>query len=272
MRFRPCIDLHQGRVKQIVGATLGDQDGPVTHFTAERPASWFAEVYKRDGLEGGHVIQLGSGNETAATQALAAYPGGLQVGGGITPENAPGWLDRGASRVIATSYLFLDGRLQPERLARLAAAVGPERLVLDLSCAPRDGRYVVMTDRWQRATDLEVTAVSLERLAGDCAEFLVHATAVEGRQQGPDPELIALLADASPLPTTYAGGIATPADVDLVELRGQGRLDFTVGAALDLFGGSGLCYADLVALDRQQRKKADGAEAGRSSVREPQSE
>lgn len=247
MRFRPCIDLHQGRVKQIVGATLEDQDGPVTYFTAERPASWFAEIYRRDGLKGGHLIQLGPGNEEAATQALAAYPEGLQVGGGITPENAPGWLDRGASRVIATSYLFAEGRLQPERLARLVAAVGRERLVLDLSCAPRAGRYVVMTDRWQRATDLEVTAAALELLAESCDEFLVHATAVEGRQQGPDPELIALLAQASPLPTTYAGGIAAPEDVDLVERLGQGRLDFTVGAALDLFGGTGLRYADLTA-------------------------
>lgn len=257
MRFRPCIDLHQGRVKQIVGATLEDQGGPVTHFAADRPASWFAERYRRDGLEGGHVILLGPGNEAAATEALAAYPGGLQVGGGITPENAGGWLARGASRVIATSYVFTDGRLHPERLDRLVAAVGRERLVLDLSCAPRGGRYVVMTDRWQRATDLEVTPANLERLAQSCAEFLVHATAVEGRQQGPDPELIALLAEATSLPTTYAGGIASPVDVDRVERLGQGRLDFTVGAALDLFGGSGLRYADLVALDRRLRAKAD---------------
>jgi phosphoribosylformimino-5-aminoimidazole carboxamide ribotide isomerase len=257
MRFRPCIDLHQGRVKQIVGATLEDQDGPVTHFAADRPASWFAERYRRDGLEGGHVILLGPGNEAAAAEALAAYPGGLQVGGGITPENAGDWLARGASRVIATSYVFNDGRLHPERLDRLVTAVGRERLVLDLSCASRGGRYVVMTDRWQRATDLEVTPANLERLAERCAEFLVHATAVEGRQQGPDPELIALLAEAAALPTTYAGGIATSADVDLVERLGQGRLDFTVGAALDLFGGSGLRYADLVALDRRQRAKAD---------------
>ncbi len=246
MRFRPCIDLHRGCVKQIVGATLAAPTGPVTHFAADRPASWFAERYRLDGLRGGHVIMLGPGNDEAAAGALAAFPGGLHVGGGITPDNAEAWLRRGASHLIVTSFLFVDGQFQPERLANLVDRVGAEHLVIDLSCAPGSGGYRVMTDRWQRATDLAVDTATLARLAPSCSEFLIHATAVEGRQQGPDPDLVALLADASPLPTTYAGGIATADDIELVARRGQGRLDFTVGAALDLFGGAGLRYEDLV--------------------------
>jgi phosphoribosylformimino-5-aminoimidazole carboxamide ribotide isomerase len=247
MRFRPCIDLHHGCVKQIVGATLAAPNGPVTHFAADRPAAWFADRYRRDGLHGGHVIMLGPGNEAAAAGALAAFPGGLHLGGGITPDNAETWLSRGASHLIVTSFLFIDGRFQPERLASLVDRIGTQRLVIDLSCAPEGGSYRVMTDRWQRATDLSVDAATLARLAPSCSEFLIHATAVEGRQQGPDPDLVALLADASPRPTTYAGGIATADDVERVARRGQGRLDFTVGAALDLFGGVGLRYDELVA-------------------------
>ncbi|MBM3279142.1 MAG: phosphoribosylformimino-5-aminoimidazole carboxamide ribotide isomerase [Candidatus Handelsmanbacteria bacterium] len=252
MKFRPCIDLHQGRVKQIVGATLGDQGEPLTHFASEEPASHFAGQYRRDGLEGGHLIMLGPGNEAAAAGALTAFPGGLQVGGGITPENGPGWLEKGAAALIATSYVFREGRLHPERLEALSIAVGPERLVLDLSCVPRQGRYFVATDRWQRLSDFEVNPANLERLAAHCAEFLIHAVEVEGRQQGIDPELAALLGGATPLPTTYAGGIRNWEDIALVGRLGGDRLDFTVGSALDLFGGRGLRYAELVAFNQRQ--------------------
>lgn len=255
MRFRPCIDLHQGQVKQIVGATLRDEGQPVTHFAADRSPAYFASLYRRDGLEGGHVIMLGPGNEAAAAAALAAYPGGLQIGGGITPANASEWLARGASKVIVTSYVFREGRLHPQNLRELVQAVGRERLVLDLSCARQGDRYVVMTDRWQRATDFAIARENLELLAESCSEFLIHATAVEGRQQGIDAELAALLGELTPLPTTYAGGISSLADLEQLEHLGQGRLDFTVGSALDLFGGQGVRYADLVAFDRQQRSK-----------------
>jgi phosphoribosylformimino-5-aminoimidazole carboxamide ribotide isomerase len=251
MRFRPCIDLHQGQVKQIVGSTLGERGSPLTNFTADRPPSYYAARYRRDGLEGGHVIMLGPGNEEAAAAALAAYPGGLQLGGGIDADNAPRWLERGAGKVIVTSYVFREGRLPPDRLARVAAAAGREQLVLDLSCARRGDRYVVMTDRWQRASDFAVTRENLELLAASCSEFLVHATAVEGKQEGIDAELVALLGEAAPLPTTYAGGIRDMADIALIGRLGQGRLDFTVGSALDLFGGKGLRYADLAAFNRR---------------------
>ena len=75
MRFRPCIDLHEGRVKQIVGTSLRDGIAPQTHFIAPpHPPAYFAARYCCDQLFGGHVIMLGPGNEDAATQALAAFP------------------------------------------------------------------------------------------------------------------------------------------------------------------------------------------------------
>ena len=251
MRFRPCIDLHNGVVKQIVGASLQDGANPQTNFTADQPASYFADRYRRDGLHGGHVIMLGPGNESAAADALAAFPGGLQVGGGINPQNAAAWLQRGAAGVIVTSYLFHDGKLRRDRLQAMVDAVGPSHLILDLSCRQSDGRYVAMTDRWQTATDLEINASTLADLAPSCCEFLIHATAVEGRQAGIDADLVALLGRIAPLPVTYAGGIRSMVDVEQIRELGRGRLDFTVGSALDLFGGTGLRYAALVALNRQ---------------------
>ena len=246
MRFRPCIDLHQGVVKQIVGATLREGDEPDTNFAAQRPASYFAELYRGDGLEGGHVIKLGPGNEEAAREALAAFPGGMHIGGGIDAENGQEWLGRGAAAVIVTSYVFQDGRLHRDHLERMVEAVGAERLVLDLSCARRDGRYVVATDRWQKFTDFEINSANLEQLATTCGEFLIHATEVEGKQEGIDAELVRLLGDSAPLPTTYAGGIRSLDDVEQVGRLGQGRLDFTVGSALDLFGGRGVRYQELL--------------------------
>ncbi len=246
MRFRPCIDLHQGVVKQIVGATLREGDEPDTNFAAQRPASYFAELYRGDGLEGGHVIKLGPGNEEAAREALAAFPGGMHIGGGIDAENGQEWLGRGAAAVIVTSYVFKDGRLHRDHLERMVEAVGAERLVLDLSCARRDGRYVVATDRWQKFTDFEINSANLEQLATTCGEFLIHATEVEGKQEGIDAELVRLLGDSAPLPTTYAGGIRSLDDVEQVGRLGQGRLDFTVGSALDLFGGRGVRYQELL--------------------------
>jgi phosphoribosylformimino-5-aminoimidazole carboxamide ribotide isomerase len=247
MRFRPCIDLHQGQVKQIVGSSLRDGQMPETNFVADHSPAYFAEQYRRDALAGGHVIMLGPGNEEAATEALAAFPQGLQLGGGIDEKNAQRWLDAGAERIIVTSYVFRNGKLERDHLRRLVEAAGSERIVLDLSCGRTGGRYVVMTDRWQRATDFEVSRTNLEMLAESCAEFLIHATDVEGKQQGIDDELVALLGDATPLPTTYAGGVRAQRDIDIIEQMGQGKLDFTVGSALDLFGGAALRYQDMVA-------------------------
>ena len=248
MRFRPCIDLHHGTVKQIVGATLGDDPGALrTNFSSTRPASFYAELYRRDNLPGGHVIMLGPGNEAAAAEALSAWPGGLQLGGGITADNAASWLDRGASHVIVTSWIFHDGVVDMARLAHLSRLVGRRRLVLDLSCRYRNDGYYVVTDRWQRFSELRVEAASLAELAGFCDEFLIHAVDVEGGQAGLDARLLDLLAESCPIPCTYAGGIADMADMDLIERVGRGRIDATVGSALDIFGGKGIRYADPAA-------------------------
>ena len=246
MRFRPCIDLHQGLVKQIVGASLDDVSEPETNFATAKSPAEFASLFRDDELHSGHVIMLGSGNEEAAKAALEAYPQGLQLGGGINPDNAKEWLDRGAAAVIVTSYLFSDGQLDLASLERMVESVGRSRLVLDLSCARTEGGYVVAADRWQTLTDFVLSSSGLESLASSCCEFLVHATDQEGRQQGIDSELVRMLADSSPIPTTYAGGIRCFEDIDLIGKLGNDRLDFTVGSALDLFGGTGVRYKDLV--------------------------
>ncbi|HEY9172232.1 MAG TPA: phosphoribosylformimino-5-aminoimidazole carboxamide ribotide isomerase [Verrucomicrobiae bacterium] len=252
--FRPCIDLRAGKVVQIVGGTLGSDPSAVrTNFISERPAAWFAEQYRRDGLIGGHVIMLGPGNENSAREALAAYPGGLQIGGGINADNAKAWLDAGASHVIVTSWVFREGRVDWTRLEQLVRLIGKERLVLDLSCRRRGAEYFVVTDRWQKFTELTLNAGSLQTLARSCAEFLVHAVDVEGLCRGIDRELVEKLAVWTPIPTTYAGGANALADLELVTQLGRGKVDLTIGSALDLFGGSGVRYADCVAFNRRQR-------------------
>ena len=253
--FRPCIDLHEGKVKQIVGGTLGATNGITENFVSERPASWYAGLYQRDQLPGGHVIMLGPGNETEAREALQAYPGGLQVGGGITGENAKAWLDDGASHVIVTSWVFREGHVDWERLSKLVQAVGKGRLVLDLSCRRRDDSYFVVTDRWTKFTDMAITPENLAKLAPMCAEFLVHAVDVEGLCRGIDKELVGRLAQASPLPTTYAGGARSLQDLHEVTQISQGRIDLTIGSALDIFGGTGVHYEDVVAFNRSQEQK-----------------
>ena len=253
MRFRPCIDLKNGKVVQIVGGTLRDQDdqSTVTNFTSEKSAAAFARLYQQDGLVGGHVIALGPGNQDAALAALQAYPGGLQMGGGVTPENAARYLDAGASHVIVTSYVFHGGALDEQRLAAMVAAVGRERLVLDLSCRQREGVYWVVTDRWQRFTAVAVNEATLASLAKHCAEFLVHGVDVEGLRVGIETDLVSLLGTYSPLPVTYAGGVKAFSDLALVKQLGQGRVDLTIGSALDIFGGD-VSYAEVVAWHHRQ--------------------
>ncbi|MDD5140442.1 MAG: phosphoribosylformimino-5-aminoimidazole carboxamide ribotide isomerase [Verrucomicrobiales bacterium] len=250
--FRPCIDLHEGKVKQIVGGTLGDA-GLRTNFVSDRSAAWFAELYKRDTLYGGHVIMLGSGNDAQARSALTAFPGGLQIGGGINVQNARGWLEAGASHVIVTSWVFREGRVDWERLGELAKAIGKARLVLDLSCRRRGEDYFVVTDRWQKFTELVVNAETLKKFSEFCAEFLIHAVDVEGLCRGIDGELVAKLGRWSPIPTTYAGGANSLADLETVTRLGQGKVDLTIGSALDIFGGSGVNYEDCVKFNRRQK-------------------
>lgn len=256
-RFRPCIDLHEGRVKQIVGSSLADAgEGPRTNFVSEHGAAWFAEMYARDGLAGGHVIMLGPGNEAEARAALAAYPAGLQIGGGIQAENATGWLDAGASHVIATSFLFdRGGRFQPANLERLAAEAGKDRLVIDLSCKSAAGGWVVAMNRWQTLTDLPLTRETLDQLSGSCAEFLIHAVDVEGKCQGIDEALVSLLGGWGKLPVTYAGGARGLDDLRLVDRLSGGRVDVTIGSALDIFGGTGAGYRECVEFNRRSSRQ-----------------
>ena len=250
--FRPCIDLHEGKVKQIVGGTLSAGSSQLkTNYVSDRPASWFAELYKRDGLKGGHVIMLGPGNEMAARSALQSYPGGLQIGGGITSENAHAWLEAGASHVIVTSWVFRDAVVDWERLRQLSTILGKERLVLDLSCRRRGPDYFVVTDQWQKFTEVLISPENLEKLSAWCAEFLVHAVDVEGLCSGIDKDLVVKLSEWSPVPATYAGGASSLADLEEVTKLGQGRIHLTIGSALDIFGGTGVRYEDVVEFNRR---------------------
>ena len=238
-------------MKQIVGGTLGgDPAGLRTNFVSERPASWFAELYRKDGLTGGHVIMLGPGNEKAAKEALRVFPGGMQVGGGINAVNALEFLEAGASHLIVTSWVFREGQLDLERLNELVKIVGKKRLVLDLSCRKKGADYFVVTDRWQKFTGLTISEETLTRLAEWCDELLVHAVDVEGLCRGVDLELVEKLATWTRIPTTYAGGANSLRDLEEVTRLGKGAIDLTIGSALDIFGGHGVKYSDAVAFNR----------------------
>ena len=246
MKFRPCIDIHNGKVKQIVGGSLKDQgDYAVTNFASEYGADFYAQKYKSDGIRGGHIILLNAKTseyyEVTKEQALLAlrtYPGGLQIGGGITADNAKEYIEAGASHVIVTSYVFQDGEVNWENLKNLCKAVGKEHIVIDLSCRKKDGAYYVVTNRWQTFTNVKVTHEILHQFAEYCDEFLVHGVDVEGKSSGVELELVSLLAKWNEIPITYAGGIGSMEDLDEFRKVSMGKLDFTIGSALDLFGGS----------------------------------
>lgn len=245
MRFRPCIDIHNGAVKQIVGASLRDEDDQaVENYTAGQDADYFAHLYRKDGLKGGHVILLNppaseyyGETRRQAMKALAAYPGGLQVGGGITAENAGEYIEAGASHVIVTSYVFKDGEVRFDRMERLRDAVGKEHVVIDLSCRKKEGGYYIVTNRWQTFTNVKLTEGILDKIAGYCDEFLVHGVDVEGKASGIEEDLVKLLSSRRGIPVTYAGGIGNLDDLEHFRKISQGNLDFTIGSALDLFGG-----------------------------------
>jgi phosphoribosylformimino-5-aminoimidazole carboxamide ribotide isomerase len=253
--FRPCIDLHDGKVKQIVGGSLRDEGpGPATNFETDADPAEFARRYREDDLRGGHVIRLGAGNDEAARSALAAWPGGMQIGGGVRDDNAEAWLDAGASKVIVTSWLFDGPALSMDRVRALSSRLGRERIVIDLSCRRFEGGWRVATDRWQTITESEIAEPLFAALAGHCSEFLVHAADVEGRCQGIDEALVGLLGESSPIPCTYAGGANDIADLARVDALSGGRVDLTYGSALDLFGGRLVSYADCVAWNRAQAR------------------
>jgi phosphoribosylformimino-5-aminoimidazole carboxamide ribotide isomerase len=248
--FRPCIDLHQGKVKQIVGGSLNDQ-GAETNFVSSYDSAYYAELYRRQELTGGHVIALGPGNQQAVLQALQAWPQGLQFGGGVNAENAADYLEAGASHVIVTSYLFEGGQFSFERLEKIKAEAGVDRLVLDLSCRRTETGWHIATDRWQTVTALQVDADSLKELAGHCSEFLIHAADVEGLQAGIDQELVELLGQYCTVPVTYAGGARSLEDLQLVDQLSGGKVDLTIGSALDIFGGSGVTLDECIAWNRR---------------------
>jgi phosphoribosylformimino-5-aminoimidazole carboxamide ribotide isomerase len=250
--FRPCIDLHHGLVKQIVGGSLDTSDKPATNFVSDKDAAWFARRYCEDGLSGGHVIMLGSGNERAAQSALSSWPGGLQIGGGITAANGAEWLRRGAGKVIVTSYLFTNQALDVDKVKSMFDSVGKERLVIDLSCRRTKDGFFVATDRWQTITKTPIDDETLGSLAGYCSEYLVHAADVEGKCRGIDEDLVRLLGVCSPIPCTYAGGAKSVDDLSLVETLSGGRVDLTFGSALDIFGGALVQYDECVRWNRER--------------------
>lgn len=246
MRFRPCIDIHNGSVKQIVGGSLQDAgDKAKENYVAEQDATYYANLYKKLGLSGGHIILLNDASspyydatKEQALLALEAYRGGMQVGGGINPKNAMGYLNEGATHVIVTSYVFHNGAINMDNLRLLNNKVGSEHIVLDLSCKKRDGKFYVATDRWQNLTDVEVNEELFYELYKYCDEFLVHAVDVEGKAKGIDDDVATLLGKLDGMTITYAGGIGNFSDIDKLKKLGQDKVDFTVGSALDIFGGS----------------------------------
>lgn len=247
MKFKPCIDLHDGKVKQIVGETLhADQEGIIENFVSTQDSAYYASLFKRDKLTGGHVIMLGGGNTDAAIRALNEYPNGMQIGGGINAENAQHYLDQGASHVIVTSYIFRDGKLDKDNLDKMIAAVGKDRLVIDLSCKEKDGKWYVVSNQWKQFTDFEVNQDNIAYLEQYCDEFLIHAVDVEGKQQGFQQSLVKSLAEWVTITTTYAGGVRSLADLELFASLSAGKIDLTIGSALDIFGGS-LSYDEVVA-------------------------
>ncbi|MDB4537342.1 phosphoribosylformimino-5-aminoimidazole carboxamide ribotide isomerase [Akkermansiaceae bacterium] len=250
-KFRPCIDLHEGKVKQIVGGTLNDE-GAVENFVSEKSPSWYAGMFQSNNLRGGHVIQLGPGNFEAAREALTAWPGGLQLGGGVTLENAAEWIEAGASQVIVTSWLFdKEGNFLEDRLKALVDEIGTEKIVVDLSCRVVAGGWKVAMNRWQTITEMAIDLDTIGHLSQYCAEFLIHAADVEGQCAGVDIPLVELLGQWTGCPITYAGGVRGLEDLKLIDEASAGRLDATVGSALDLFGGSGVTFEELLEWNAQ---------------------
>ena len=247
--FRPCIDLHNGKVKQIVGGTLDSSETPATNFVSEKPSSWFAELYKKDKLKGGHIIRLGKGNTQASMEALQAYPDAMQIGGGMNNENCESYLNAGASHIIVTSFVFQNGTLNEKNLEAMIRATGKEKLVLDLSCRKKDDKYWIVTDRWQKFTEVELTPATMVQLANCCAEFLIHAVDVEGLCKGIDWDLVEILKDCT-IPVTYAGGAGSLNDLVKITKLTDNKVDLTIGSALDIFGGSLIKYDDAVKFNK----------------------
>jgi phosphoribosylformimino-5-aminoimidazole carboxamide ribotide isomerase len=241
--FRPCIDIHDGAVKQIVGGSLNDKSA-IENFVSDRGAKYFANLYKEYNLPGGHIIILNkSGTDeyekslAQAKEALAVFPGGMQIGGGVNDKNAASFLEMGASAVIVTSFIFTDGQINKERL-RIISERAKGKLVLDLSVRAKGGEYFITTDRWKTVTDVKLNFETMDYLAGFSSEFLVHAADAEGLREGADGRVLSVLSDFAKkrdFPITYAGGIK---DTHEAERIARNNLCFTIGTSLDIFGGN----------------------------------
>lgn len=246
MKFRPCIDVHNGKVKQIVGGSLLDKGNRANeNFVSTQDAGFYAKLYKDNKISGGHIILLNSADSEfysndieQAKKALVVFPGGLQIGGGITSENAESFIKLGASHVIVTSFVFRNGKINYDNLNSLVNAVGKEHIVLDLSCRKKDNKYYIVTDRWQKYTKESVDTTILDKLMEYCDEFLIHAVDVEGKASGIEEELVCILGDWGKIPVTYAGGVGSFEDLDKLKKLGKNNLDVTIGSALDIFGGN----------------------------------
>ena len=249
--FRPCIDLHEGSVKQIVGGSLND-DGATTNFISTYNSAHYANLYREKQLNGGHVIALGPNNLSAVKEALAAWPGGLQFGGGVTIDNAAEFLNLGASHVIVTSALFENNEFSFERLNAIKAQTGKDKLILDLSCRRTKDGWNIATNRWQTVTSTQVNAANLKELSHHCSEFLIHAADVEGLQAGIDQDLVRLLGQHCDIPVTYAGGARSIEDLQKVKALSNGRVDLTIGSALDIFGGQGITLNECITWNKAQ--------------------
>lgn len=256
MEFRPCIDIHDGKVKQIVGGTLSD-NGAAANFESDLDGVYYARLYHEKRLTGGHIILLNpvtseyyEADKALAFSALKEYPGEFQAGGGITADNAMEFIEAGASHVIVTSYVFKNGQINYDNIEKLVKTVGREHIVLDLSCRRQNGQYYIVTDRWQKFTDVTVSVKTLDALASYCDEILVHAADVEGKCRGIETELVELLGGWNKLPVTYAGGVGSYGDLRELKDISHNRLNVTVGSALDLFGGN-LKFEKVLEICRQ---------------------
>lgn len=244
MKFRPCIDLHGGKVKQIVGGSY-NESGAKENFVSENGSDYYANLYMESGLTGGHLISIGKGNDSEIKNALKAYPNGLQIGGGVTLDNAMDYINLGATHVIVTSYIFANGEFKFDNLKKISALVGKDKLVIDLSCRKKGDKYYVVTDRWENFTQFELNQENIDLLVNYCDEFLIHAVDVEGKCKGINEEIVKLMSELVSIPCTYAGGIHSIDDIKRIDQIGHGKIDFTVGSAVDVFGGH-ISYTELV--------------------------
>ncbi|PVH24623.1 phosphoribosylformimino-5-aminoimidazole carboxamide ribotide isomerase [Sphingobacterium corticibacter] len=247
MNFRPCIDVFKAKVVQLIGTSLfgGDERTIIKHFESEYSPAYYAKLFKEDDLKGGHILSLGSGNNDVVIEALSAFSGGMKYGGGVTAENAHVYLDAGATHVIVNSYVFNNGEINYSNLDSLVKSIGKDKLVLDMSCRKRNGEYYIVTNLWEKFTNVRINKQSLLEISGYCDEIIVHGVDSEGRKQGLESDLVKILAEHTPIKTVYAGGISSISDLNLIKELGNEKIDPCIGTALSIYGGN-LPYQDVV--------------------------